>query len=472
MNNFLFLSLFLCFISCSSKNNDINSVEDDAVVSQNDSIFIRFKIDKGQSLSLRVSNGFLEPQLLNNVGNGDTVNLFVGDEPSYVHVSKDITNDSGVYLKNGDSIEISYLNSRFIFKSLSNKNNIGGLNLYRDYYEYTKKQKPFEKLSADKKEATTQKNLAKILGINEKLYEVRIDFINKYLKSNTVDNIYRDSFLSQYKFTKLRLDYWDTKVFGNTNQLTEKYIEILNFYKKEALQTESLPLLFEIIIDYNKTIISISQKNDRAKFAEYLFNSIKTDFSEKNRDILVLQLLRVGKNKDLLNKFYNDFKAFSKNESFINRAKEIIAKNSETQNFIGNENTLLKDSQGNKITLTELLSKYKGNASYIDFWASWCAPCRLEMPNSLVASKKYTNIKFIYISTDQNEEQWKKANNKMLLNHNDSYLLLNESSSKFIKEINLSAIPRHIIFNKNGEISNTNAPGANDAQFENILNQY
>lgn len=469
---YFFLIIIFIFISCQSKSNDVNILtNNDSSISQKDSAFVKIKLQK-ESLSLRVSNIFLESQFLDRLVNGNTISISVGNEPSYINVSKDLTNESGFYVKKGDSIEVSYLDGRFIFKSLSSKNNIAGLNLYRDYYEYVKKNNPFEKLSIDKKKSTTQKNLTKVLEINEKLYKVRIDFINQYQKNHKIDNIYRDTFLNQYKFTKLRLDYWEIKTLGNNDKLTSKYNEILNFFQEQKIQAETLPLLFDIFIDYNKVILPATERNDRAKFAEYLFNSIKTNFSEKNRDILILELLRAGRNKNLLSKFYNEFKTFSKNESFINRAKEIVTKNSEQQNFAGNENTLLKDSQGNTITLKELLNKYKGHASYVDFWASWCAPCRLEMPKSLTASKKYTNIKFIYISTDKNEGQWKKANTKMLPNHIDSYLLLNENSSKFIKEINLNAIPRHIIFNKNGEISNTNAPGANDAQFENVLKQY
>ena len=40
---------------------------------------------------------------------------------------------------------------------------------------------------------------------------------------------------------------------------------------------------------------------------------------------------------------------------------------------------LLKDIQGNIINFQQLLKKHKGKVIYIDFWASWCVPCRKEM---------------------------------------------------------------------------------------------
>lgn len=472
MKHLLILSLIFSFISCSSKNNDIKSTVENDNKLKNDSAFIKINLNKGDYLGLRISNEFLESELLDKLEDGNTIKVPVNDGLSYIHVAKDLMNDSGVYLQKGDHIEISYLNGKFIFKPLSQKENLGGLNLYNEYYAYVKTQKPFDGIIADKGIATKQKDLTKVLELNDKLYQVRADFINQYEEKNTLDKIYTNTFLNQYRFTKLRLDYWDIKALGNSHLLGEKYSEILNFFKTEKIQAETLSLLFEIIIDYHKTVVPASERNDRAKFAEGLFKAIKTDFSGKNRDILILQLLRAGRNKDLLNRFYIDFKSFSQNENFVRRAEQIVFKNSEQNSVTTNEDTLLKDSEGNKFTLQELVAKYKGNTVYIDFWASWCAPCRLEMPKSMIASKKYTKIKFIYISTDKNENQWMRANSKILQNYADTYLLLNEDSAKFIKEINLGTIPRHIIINSNGELSNIDAPGANDQQFENVLNQY
>ncbi len=70
------------------------------------------------------------------------------------------------------------------------------------------------------------------------------------------------------------------------------------------------------------------------------------------------------------------------------------------------------------------LSSLRGYYVLIDFWASWCGPCRMENPNVVSAYKKYADAKYnfgkgfrIYnVSLDQNKEAWKKAIEKDALN--------------------------------------------------------
>lgn len=73
----------------------------------------------------------------------------------------------------------------------------------------------------------------------------------------------------------------------------------------------------------------------------------------------------------------------------------------------------LKSPKGKKIKL----SKLKGKVVLIDFWASWCRPCRAENPNVVEAYNKYKKSKFengngfevLSVSLDRAPEAWKKA---------------------------------------------------------------
>lgn len=66
-----------------------------------------------------------------------------------------------------------------------------------------------------------------------------------------------------------------------------------------------------------------------------------------------------------------------------------------------------KDVQGNDIRL----SNFKGNYILIDFWASWCAPCRSEMPSFIAVYNKYhgKGFEILAVSLDKKKEMWTQA---------------------------------------------------------------
>ncbi len=99
---------------------------------------------------------------------------------------------------------------------------------------------------------------------------------------------------------------------------------------------------------------------------------------------------------------------FQSNERIANLLKriEVLAKTDVGQKFT---DFTLPDPEGNPVKLSDIIAKNK--YTLIDFWASWCGPCRAEMPNVVAAYKEYNKMGFgiVGVSLDNDAEAWKKA---------------------------------------------------------------
>ncbi|UKJ06964.1 TlpA family protein disulfide reductase [Solitalea lacus] len=117
----------------------------------------------------------------------------------------------------------------------------------------------------------------------------------------------------------------------------------------------------------------------------------------------------------------------------------------------------LKDLAGKDVTLKD----FAGKVVYMDFWASWCTPCRFEMKNgSPKLHEKFKDNKdvvFLYISIDSKTEPWKKAiaDDKIEGIH---LLSLGGNNSPVAKAFGISGVPRYIIIGKDGKIFDNDAP--------------
>lgn len=105
---------------------------------------------------------------------------------------------------------------------------------------------------------------------------------------------------------------------------------------------------------------------------------------------------------------------------------------------------------------TITLSNYKGKYVLLDFWASWCAPCRVESPNvvKLYNSFKGKNIEFITISLDSNKDKWVEAVKKDNLTWTQ-ISELNGWASTIARNYDVKAIPAYFIIDPQGNIVGT-----------------
>ena len=115
------------------------------------------------------------------------------------------------------------------------------------------------------------------------------------------------------------------------------------------------------------------------------------------------------------------------------------------------------------------LTDFRGKYVYIDMWATWCAPCRQEMPylKQLEAQFKDAQIVFLGLSVDGDKAKWEKMASSGDLTGTQLYL---GTQSSFQEAYRIEGIPRFILLDKNGVIISNDMSRPSDPKTEETLN--
>ncbi|MEO8515150.1 MAG: TlpA disulfide reductase family protein [Flavobacterium sp.] len=123
---------------------------------------------------------------------------------------------------------------------------------------------------------------------------------------------------------------------------------------------------------------------------------------------------------------------------------------------------------------TTSLESLKGKYIYIDVWATWCGPCRREIPSLQKIEEQYQgkNIEFVSLSIDAKKdyEKWRKFVEEKKLG---GIQLIAEAdwNSQFAKDYAIEGIPRFILIDPNGNIVSADAPRPSDEKLIQKFNE-
>lgn len=241
-----------------------------------------------------------------------------------------------------------------------------------------------------------------------------------------------------------------------SDSLNKAFQAIMEVSKMDSLKMDSLSKTFEgpynAIIDAFNTEISAKIKNNVDKYASIMaIQSLEPDkFSE----------LYLALDAGLTKKFPTDRN--------IIMFHEVIGKMLATVRGKEAPEIKLPSPDGTEIALSSL----RGKVVLIDFWASWCGPCRREMPNVVNAYKKYKNKGFeIYgVSLDKDKESWLQAIAKDGITW-PQVSDLQFWNSEVVRLYSIEGIPFTVLLDREGKIIAKNLRGAElDAKLAEVLN--
>ncbi len=164
------------------------------------------------------------------------------------------------------------------------------------------------------------------------------------------------------------------------------------------------------------------------------------------------QNLMVLKNAAQADKVYHDFRAAVNNPYYREQLKQTY----DNFRFLNTPNILAPDFNyasidDKKVNLSDLRGKYV----YIDVWATWCAPCKAEIPSLQKVEHDYAgkNIQFVSLSVDRmaDKSKWEKYVKENKLG-GIQLMADKDFSSEFIKKFNIAAIPRFILIDPQGKV--------------------
>lgn len=249
----------------------------------------------------------------------------------------------------------------------------------------------------------------------------------------------------------------DTKMFDETIKYSGEGSENNNYLAERALVEEK-------IFDIDK-LSNLDSLGLETKFVEIKEELTTFYTSNQNIDTLI-----TNPSQRNLEGMIGSYKNYIGSKIAMKKA---LPKGAPSPEFNDYENY-----KGGTTSLADLKGKYV----YVDVWATWCGPCKAEIPSLKKVEKQYhgKNIAFVSLSIDDDRSHggsWEKANEDWKAMVADKELggiqlfAPKGWSSQFIKDYKINGIPRFILIDPDGNIVTADAPRPSSEALINLFDE-
>jgi len=295
--------------------------------------------------------------------------------------------------------------------------------------------------------------------------------------------------------------------FGEVFYMTPsgEYGEILNHFKNEVNEEFSSisdsAFIKNEIAELEKSIDNYIKRQDKlAKYSQDIKNYMwETRGIAKNYDFYsAIDSLDSKQFSEMVNNYSNKFNTLLDSLSWkilekIGLAKELASENKNMEFIIEAQEKIQKttnrwierkiaidnmpqegepaidftypDKDGNEFSL----ASFKGTLIYVDVWATWCGPCKAEIPYLQKLEEEYQKdctITFLSVSVDTDKDSWLKMVKEKNLGGTQLWA---DGWSEITKSYAIFGIPRFMLFSADGNVISTNAPRPSSDEIRGLL---